>query len=193
MKTKSPFLFPGFSASVKLGERALNEYAVRYAQVFKNKEGKDKFAYKFNFFYMGANDWIADNSSSVEGLDTDENNPGGYDAVNRYGDENLSPVLNNSLTGLTGGIDSAGLWKRPGLKRWHRTGYWEKDIVDYDTKNLKIALALHYMLNDDVELIASSNFGTGTTVYQGDNRFSLKDILFFQNRLEIKKEDDFFH
>ena len=41
-------------------------------------------------------------------------------------------------------------------------------------------------------MIFASNFGTGTTVYQGDNRFSLKDILFFQNRLEIRKKDDFF-
>ena len=192
MHTKNPFLFPGFSANVKLGERGLNEYAIRYAQVFKNKEGENKFAYKLNLFYMNAYDWVANNSNAVDGLDTDENNPGGYDAVNRYGDENLSPTLNNSLTGLTGDIDSAGLWKRPGLKRWHRTGYWEEDIVDYDTENFKAALALHYLIKEDVELIASSNFGTGTTVYQGDNRFSLKDILFFQNRLEIKKQDDFF-
>ena len=185
MNTKSPFVFPGFSASVKLGERALNEYAVRYAQVFKNKEGKDKFAYKFNFFYMSADDWVADNSNAVADLDTDEFNPGGYDAINRYGDENLSPNINNAS-------DPGGMNSFPGLGRWHRTGYWEQDIVDYDTKNLKTALALHYMLSDDIELIASSNFGTGTTVYQGDNRFSLRDILFFQNRIEIKKEDDFF-
>ena len=192
MHTKNPFLFPGFSANVKLGERGLNEYAIRYAQVFKNKEGKDKFAYKLNLFYMNAYDWVANNSNAVADLDTDESNPGGYDAVNRYGDENLSPTINNSLTGLTGEIDSAGLWKRPGLKRWHRTGYWEEDIVDYDTENFKAALALHYLVNEDIELIASSNFGTGTTVYQGDNRFSLKDILFFQNRIELKKQDDFF-
>ena len=185
MNTKSPFLFPGFSASVKLGERALNEYAVRYAQVFKNKDGKEKFAYKFNFFYMSANDWVANNANAVAGLDTDENNPGGYDAINRYGDENLSPNINNAS-------DPGGRISYPGLGRWHRTGYWEEDLVDYDTKNLKTALALHYMLNDDVELIGSSNFGTGTTVYQGDNRFSLRDILFFQNRIEIKKEGDFF-
>ena len=40
METKNPFLFPGFSASVKLGERFLNEYAVRYAKVIKDKKGK---------------------------------------------------------------------------------------------------------------------------------------------------------
>ena len=80
----------------------------------------------------------------------------------------------------------------PGLRRWHRTGYWEQDIVDYDTENFKASAALHYLFTEDIELVLASNFGTGTTVYQGDNRFSLKDILFVQNRLELRKKDDFF-
>jgi len=185
MNTKSPFKFQGFSASVKAGERFLNEYAVRYAKAYKSKKGQDIFAYKLNVAYMRANDWEANNSNSVEGLDTDRNNPGGYDAVNRYGDENLSPNINNAL-------DLSAVWQSPGLRRWHRTGYWEKDVVDYKTENLKANAALHFMLNPKVELIVASNFGTGTTVYQGDNRFSLKDILFFQNRIEIQKKDDFF-
>ena len=37
----------------------------------------------------------------------------------------------------------------------------------------------------------SSSFGTGTTVYQGDNRFSLKNILFFQNKIEYKSSKGF--
>jgi outer membrane receptor protein involved in Fe transport len=185
MQTKSPFKFQGYSSSIKKGERLLNEYAIRYAKAFQFKTGRDIFAYKLNISYMNADDWEANNSNSVEGLDTDRNNPGGYDAVNRYGDENLSPNINNAL-------DPAAVWQTPGLKRWHRTGYWEKDIVDYKTENLKTAAALHFMLNPKVELILASNFGTGTTVYQGDNRFSLKDILFFQNRIEIQKKDNFF-
>jgi len=185
MQTKNPFKFQGFSASIKGGERLLNEYAIRYAKGFQFKTGRDIFAFKLNVSYMKADDWEANNSNSVEGLDTDRNNPGGYDAVNRYGDENLSPNINNAL-------DPAAVWQTPGLKRWHRTGYWEKDIVDYKTENLKTAAALHFMLKPKVELILASNFGTGTTVYQGDNRFSLKDILFFQNRIEINKKDDFF-
>ena len=185
MYTKSPFKFQGFSASVKGGERMLNEYALRYAKAFQNKEGKDKFAFKLNFSYLSADDWVADNANSVAGLDTDENNPGGYDAVNRYGDENLSPNINNAM-------DIQSRWMTPGLRRWHRTGYWEKDIVDYDTKNLKASAALHYLFTEDIELVLASNLGTGTTVYQGDNRFSLKDILFVQNRLELRKKDDFF-
>ena len=185
MQTKNPFKFQGFSASIKGGERLLNEYAIRYAKGFQFKTGRDIFAFKLNVSYMKADDWEANNPNSVEGLDTDMSNPGGYDAVNRYGDENLSPNINNAL-------DQAALWQTPGLKRWHRTGYWERDIVDYKTENLKTAAALHFMLKPKVELIFASNFGTGTTVYQGDNRFSLKDILFFQNRIEIQKKDDFF-
>jgi iron complex outermembrane recepter protein len=192
MHTKSPFLFPGFSSSIKLGERNLNEYAVRYAQVFQNKDGEDKFAYKLNLYYMSADDWVANNSNSVTGLDTDESNPGGYDAVNRYGDENISPNYNNNIYDLYGDTSLAAMVADPGLGRWHRKGYWEQDLVDYDTENFKAALGLHYMINKDIELITSSNFGTGTTVYQGDNRFSLKDILFFQNKIEIKKENNFF-
>jgi iron complex outermembrane recepter protein len=44
MVTKSPFQFPGLSASVKIGERNLIEGSARFAQVFKNKKGVDKFA-----------------------------------------------------------------------------------------------------------------------------------------------------
>ena len=185
MYTKNPFKFQGFSASVKGGERMLNEYGIRYAKAFQNKEGEDKFAFKVNVSYLSADDWEANNFNSVEGLDTDVGNPGGFDAVNRYGDENLYGNINNAL-------DITARWMTPGLGRWHRKGYAEKDVVDYDTENLKASAAFHFLLKPEIELILASNFGTGTTVYQGDNRFSLKDILFFQNRIEIRKKDDFF-
>ena len=192
MKTKDPFLFPGFSASVKMGERFLNEYAIRYAQVFKDKNGKDRFAYKLNLAYMNADDWVADNSSSVADLETDENNPGGYDAINRYGDENTNPRWNQMVYDLNGDTSNAQLIAYPGISQWHRKGYWEKDLVDYNTENLKTSLGLYYLFDNDIQLSTSSNFSTGTTVYQGDNRFSLKDIKFFQNKIELKKENDFF-
>ena len=192
MQTKDPFLFPGFSASIKKGERLLNEYAIRYAHVVKNKDGNDKFAYKLNLSYMNAYDWVADNASSVADLETDVNNPGGYDAVNRYGDENLNPTLNQMIYSLTGQVDSGTVRNYPGLKRWHKKGYWEKDLVDYNTENLKTSLGLYYKFDNEMLLSSSSSFSTGTTVYQGDNRFSLKDIKFFQNKIELKKENDFF-
>ena len=68
----------------------------------------------------------------------------------------------------------------------------EKDIVDYNTRNLKAQTSLHYMLNSKIELIYGTNYSTGTTVYQGDNRLSLKNIQFWQNKIEITQKDKFF-
>ena len=175
MTTKDPFVFPGISASVKVGERSLFEAAVRYAQVIKNKEGKDKFAFKLNVFYMRANDWEADNLDPTVQSEMGRDNPGGYDAVNRYGDEQQ----------FSGGFST---W---GLRSFHRQGYEEKDLVDYNTNNYKANIALHYKLDRNWELIGTTGMGSGTTVYHGDNRFSLKDIIFFQHKLEIKR-DNFF-
>ena len=182
MKTKSPFIKPGLEAQIKIGERNLAEAAVRWAQVIKNKKGEDKFAYKLNLFYLQANDWVADNIEPIDGLDVSADNPGGYDAVNRYGDEDLS-----------GGNDfSTQHANYPGLGIFYRRGYMEEDLVDYNTRNFKANLAAHYKIKSDLELIYSFNFGSGTTVYQGQNRFSLKNMLFFQNRIEIAKRDKWF-
>ena len=80
----------------------------------------------------------------------------------------------------------------PGLGRFYRPGIEEKHLVDYDTENLKLTTALHYKIKEDLTAIYAVNFGSGTTVYQGDNRYSLKDILFLQNRVELKKKDKWF-
>lgn len=182
MRTRSPFIKPGLTAQVKVGERGLTETAVRWAQVFKDKEGKDRFAYKVNLFYLQARDWEAESLDPVDGSLVGMNNPGGYDAVNRYGDEDLA-----------GGNNYIGQEATyPGLGIFHRPGYMERDLVDYNTRNFKANLAAHYRVKDDVELIYSFNLGSGTTVYQGENRFSLRDILFFQNRIELQKRDKWF-
>ncbi len=182
MTSKSPWLFQGLSAEVKVGERSLFQASVRWAQVFKNKEGKNKFAYKLNILAMRANDWEATNMDASNSSEDGVDNYAGYDAVNRYGDEVL-----------TGGNDFTGNpIDFPGLGRIYRTGYEEKDIVDYNTDNIKTNLGLYYMLTDKVEINYGFNYSTGTTVYQGDNRYSLKDIQFFQHKLEVKQNDKFF-
>ena len=109
----------------------------------------------------------------------DATNPGGYDAVNRYGDEDWWDDGGDSKT-------------FPGLGRFYRPGIEEKHLVDYDTENIKLTTALHYKIKEDLTAIYAVNFGSGTTVYQGDNRYSLKDILFLQNRVELQKKDKWF-
>ena len=191
METKNPFYNKGLSVSLKAGERSLLEGAIRYADAYKNKAGHDWFAWKLNFFGLRANDWEADNYDPITNARGNQvfapaENPGRADAVNIYGDE-FYPA-NNYVT----------LYEsRAGLNSFHRTGYKEVDLVDYNTKNAKAGVALHFRLNpekdfESPELIIASNYGTGTTVYQGDNRFSLRGIKFFQNRLELRQRDKFF-
>ncbi len=187
METKNPFFFPGLTISFRAGERQLFEHAVRYAEVFQNKQKQDFVAFKFNFYSMQARDWEAENYDPVDGSDVPANNPGRFDAVNIYGDE-YYPAMDFS---------TSAPWNYPGLGNFYRTGYRERDLVDYNTENLKANLAVHLRtrpeLNyDSPELVYSFNVGNGTTVYQGDNRFSLRDIVFWQNRLEFRKTDKFF-
>ncbi|MFT5250766.1 MAG: iron complex outermembrane receptor protein [bacterium] len=186
MTTLSPFIKQGLSIQYKFGERQLFENSVRFAEKFQNNKGEDIFAFKINLSYMKAQDWEADNMAAVDGTISSDN-PGGYDAINRYGDEDIGGNLNDVRDNF-----NLNYLSRPGLGKFHRTGYMEKDIVDYNTNNLKAQTSLHYMISPKTELIYGTNYSTGTTVYQGDNRFSLKNIQFWQNKLEIKQKDKFF-
>lgn len=181
MHTKDPFLFPGLTVSLKGGERNMFEGAVRWAEVIQNKEGEDKFGYKLNLFYMRADDWKANNYNPVDDSPVSSTNYSGYDAVNIYGDE-VTAGGNNYERDLN----------TPGLGRIYRTGYREEDIADYDTKNTKANVGLYYKLKKDLILNYGFNYGNGTTIYQGDNRISLRNIQFYQNKIELKKEDKFF-
>ena len=189
MTTKDPFLHPGLSAMVKVGERNLREGAVRYATSYANKAGRQFLGWKLNVSYFEADDWEADNFAPTDqaiedfaeegiGLADILTNPGGYDAINRYGDEQR-----NNFGG------SAGRLNFPGLGQFYRTGYNEVDLVDYDTENLKIAGSVHWRPSGDVEAIYRFNWGQGTTVFQGDNRYSLNNLSLQQHILDIKKEN----
>jgi iron complex outermembrane receptor protein len=185
METKDPFVHKGISAMGKVGERNLRETALRYANAHKLFGEKENFAYKLNIAYMEADDWEANSLNPTEQSIAGISNSGGYDAVNVYGDENIRPGIND----FTG---TAGRLRRPGLGIIHRTGYNEADLVDYDAKNLKISPSLHFKLTNKVTLKYTYNYGSGTTVYQGDNRYSLKDLQIQQHVGEIFQKDKFF-
>ncbi len=190
METKSPFYSKGLSASIKTGERNLLDFAIRYADAFKNKAGQDVLGYKFNYSHFQAHDWEATNYDPVYGTTDAKDNPGRYDAVNRYGDEyNISADYKE--------ISKSQPWTYMNLGSFHRTGYAESELVDYNVQNNKANASIYWRLNPEkaeksTEILFTSNFGGGNTVYQGDNRFALKGILFFQNRIEIRQKDKFF-
>jgi iron complex outermembrane recepter protein len=187
METKDPFFQKGLSVQSKVGERSLFDIGLRFADTHRNKKGQEYLGYKINGYFMRAYDWEADNYDPVFESETPGSNPGRFDAVNIYGDE-----YNRSLD-----LSTAQRWVYPGFRTAHRVGYREIDLVDYNTRNYKASGSLHLRTQPakgaaSPELIAASSFGSGTTVYQGDNRFSLRNILFFQNRLEFRKRDKYF-
>ena len=184
MRTKSPFLHQGLQAMVKVGERDFREGAIRFAKAFTNKAGEQKWAFKLNASYTEIYDWEANDISPSIGSLRDSvyaDNPGGYDAVNRYGDE-----VSSNFTSLF------EQFRHPGLGRYYRTGYMEKDLADYDSDNIKLGAALHFRPGRDWEIIWGGNYGGGTTVMQLDNRLSLKNVWALQNKLEIRKPNKFF-
>ena len=184
-ETKDPFIHTGLEMMARAGERNLFEVAMRYAQVFKNKHGDAAFAYKLNLYGLTARDWIADNTDPITDSRVPADNPGRYDAVNIYGDE-YSYLMNQRDT-----------FFYKGLGNFYRTGYHERDIVDYNTKNLKGNISFQWRMKPNSglyspEIILSTSLGSGTTIYQGDNRFSLRDILFIQPKIEFRQRNHYF-
>lgn len=200
MTSKSPFLYQGLSGNVKTGIMSADnrdkkttpfyDVSLRYAKAFNNK-----FAFKANVSYITADDWQATNYAN---LNAGSGNPYETDAMNIYGDEvqaNLQTVANGLLASssvpdaykaqLKGAID-AGLVPN---KNVSRTGFIERDLVDYNTKSFKTNLALHYRLNEKIEAIAQYNFGYGTTVYTGTGRYSLRDFNLAQYKLELRGDN----
>lgn len=70
-----------------------------------------------------------------------------------------------------------------------RTGYNEINLVDYNTKSLKMSGGLYYNLSNTVQLSALANWGTGTSVYTGSDRYSLRNFNIGLYKLELKGED----
>jgi outer membrane receptor for ferrienterochelin and colicin len=182
MNSKSPFTSPGLSTYFKYGQTSqeaagVNDYfdaGIRAAHVF-NKY----FAAKANFTFMKASEWIANDKRNVVGggIYADPNNIGhdvnqNYDGLNSYGDEVSTFIAN--------------------VGQVSRTGYMEKDLNDNNIKNVKADFSLHFKpFDNDFEIILQSKFGTGNTIYQGANRYALKNFYMNQNRIEIKGKNFF--
>jgi iron complex outermembrane receptor protein len=184
METKDPYQFPGLQAELKMGERQLGQFSMRLADYTTNDVGEKKFGYKVGFLYMQANDWEAENYNAITDSRVGMDNFGGYDAVNVYGDE-----VQTSGNDYSSAFDQ---FFSPGLGYIHRTGYREIDLVDYHTDNMKLNGSVFYRFTDSVQVSYGFNFSGGSTVYQGDNRYRLENIRFWQNRIELKKKDTYF-
>lgn len=185
MSSKSPFEYQGLSAQFKGGITTSDaqddtypfySFNARYAKAFNNK-----FAFKVNFAYMSAEDWHGNDYT------TDVNDPEStvslvgkpnFDGVNLYGDETRIPV---PLP--VPGYNALDL---------RRTGWREEDIVDnYDAKSIKGDVALHYRPTDELELLYNYRFGGGSSVYQGSQKYALRNFTQQFHKLELKGSNFF--
>lgn len=72
-----------------------------------------------------------------------------------------------------------------------RTGYNERDLVNYNAYNVRFSLGLNYKVSDDIEASFLGYIGTGTSVYTGADRYSLKDLKMGQYKLELRSKNWF--
>ncbi|MCE7043082.1 carboxypeptidase-like regulatory domain-containing protein [Dyadobacter sp. CY312] len=199
MNSKSPFLYQGLSANVKSGimhessrTKATTPFidgTIRYAKAFNNK-----VAFKVNLSYITAKDWEARNYSNLNaGGNADPRRGAGtnpdYDGVNSYGDEVQTNINAVAKTLAAGGLIPANAVDLVPNAFVSRTGFEEKDLIDYKTKSFKANAALHYRINDKIEAVAQVNYGYGTTAYTATGRYSLRNFNLTQAKLELRGDN----
>ena len=180
MNSRSPFIKEGISTYFKYGQTSQTtagnnpfyDFGFRAAKKFT-----EHFAAKGNFTYLTAKEWIASDDSNVSNGAVD-NNPIGhannqnYDGVNLYGDE-VSVFI-------------------PNVGQVSRTGYKEQDLTDNKIESVKADFSLHFKpWANDFEIILQHKLGFGNTIYQGANRYALKNFYMDQTKLEVKGKNFF--
>jgi outer membrane receptor protein involved in Fe transport len=184
MNSKSAFDYQGLSAQVKAGitnstaagSDPMSQYSIRYAKAFNNK-----FAFKVGATLMQARDWLG-NDYRTDRLNTasqtDLSGRPNFDGINLYGDENQIPLA--ILAGL------------PNLPTVTRTGFREEDLVDNrDAKTLKLDGALYYRITDKIEVSYTYRYGGGSSIFQGAEKYALRDFSQQFHKIEFKG-DNFF-
>lgn len=79
----------------------------------------------------------------------------------------------------------------PGNSVVSRTGYEERTLVDYNTLNVKSTIGLHWKITPGIEASWNTYIGTGTTVYTGADRYSLRNFKMGQHKLEVRAKNWF--
>ena len=194
MRSKSPFNNSGISAYIKRGITSQeaagdNEYTdlgIRMAYKFS-----EKFAAKVNFGYLKGTDWFAVNEEDKlnRGLTRADID---YDGINVYGDE-VSTDINGVAQILEGlGLAPPGSSTLVPSVNVSRTGYNERDLTNYNAESIKADWGLYFRpWEDDFEIQYVGKVGSGNTIYQGANRYNIKNFFLQQHKLEIKN-DNFF-
>jgi len=194
MTSKSPFDDQGVSYVYKsgitsqkaAGDNMYYDTSVRMAHAFSNY-----FAAKASFSYLKGTEWAAvDYRDETTGVNDRATNPG-YNGLNVYGDE-VATTLNFEQIALANGVP-AFIASTMGSQRVSRTGYNETDLMPDEARSVKLDVSLNYRPwgNDRLEILWNSKYGTGNTIYQGANRYSIKNFFMDQHKLEVRGKNFF--
>jgi hypothetical protein len=195
MNSKSPFTNQGLSFYFKYGQTTqeiagTNDYwdfGLRAAHAFT-----PHFAAKANFSFLRATEWIAGDTRDLTINNTGSTSNPNYDGLNLYGDE-----VSTNLKSVGVGLAAAGLIPASAVNllpnyNVARTGYREQDLNDNTVKSVKADFSLHFKpWANDTEIVFQHKIGLGNTIYQGANRYSLKNFFMNQTRLEVKGKNFF--
>lgn len=184
MTSKNPFdhqgirtyLKQGITSQEAAGNNSYTDFGISMAHKFSNK-----FAAKVNFGYLKGTDWFATNydDKNMSGGTRESNT--NYNGVNVYGDEVTTNIRNAS----------GGLGIIPDVNV-SRTGYLESDLTDYDAESIKADWGLYFRpWENDFEIQYVGKVGTGSTIYQGAQRYRIDGFSLQQHKIEVKN-DDFF-
>lgn len=195
MRSKNPFDHEGISVSFKrgitsqeaAGDNAYTDLGIRMAHKFS-----EKFAGKVNFGYLKGTDWAATSEVDSDMIGgTRATNPN-YNGINVYGDEVATNIkeVGVALEGL--GILPAGANALLPDVNVSRTGYNERHLTNYNAESIKADWGLYYRpFENDFEISYVGKVGTGNTIYQGQNRYNIKNFFQQQHKIELRN-DNFF-
>ena len=195
MRSKSPFDHEGISVSLKrgvttqdaAGANPYTDFGIRMAHKFN-----DKFAAKVNFGFLKGTDWAATSQVDSDMLGgTRATNPN-YNGINVYGDEVSTNIkqVGVALEGL--GVLPGGASALLPDVSVSRTGYNEKHLTNYNAESIKADWGLFYRpFENDFEISYVGKIGTGNTIYQGTNRYNIKNFFQEQHKIEVRN-DNFF-
>tara|TARA_R110000796_G_scaffold252596_1_gene388499 strand:- start:156952 stop:159774 length:2823 start_codon:yes stop_codon:yes gene_type:complete len=205
LTSKNPFEYQGLSVYAKTGVNHVDErddnlslyqdYGFRYAKAFDNK-----LAFKVTASYLRANDFRGVDTRDqglatgappgvVERGATERGNNRFYDGVNTYGDFGITVGRIADIAIAQGNASVAAtrsLYPDDMSGYFTPTGFSEASFVDNTTESVKIGGALHYRLNDNLELLGQFNYGSGSTVYTANDRFVLDNFSITTAKLELK-------
>ncbi|MCZ2393209.1 MAG: carboxypeptidase-like regulatory domain-containing protein [Chitinophagales bacterium] len=154
-----------------------------------------------------ADTWVDGNGDEHLG-----NRPVGFNGVNTYGDENalstvplgqlqiLKPETAEKLISAVSGSSTFQMLF-PDAERAkafveknfqylptieiRRTGFTEEELLDSrKASSAKGSLSLYYKPKSDIELSYAFRIGSGNSVYQGTERYVLRNFFSFSNKLE---------